>query len=171
MAFVHLHTHSEYSLLDGANRIPELVAHVKKLGMDSLAVTDHGNMHAAWSFYEEAKAQKIRPILGFEAYLAYGPRQAREKPSWAPAAYSHLVLLAKNRTGYKNLVRLTSMAKVKVTETAKMLALEGVQLMGGYGYATEYEMERHLRDAISPTIYAGTNEIQREIISSTYGLR
>jgi DNA polymerase-3 subunit alpha len=106
--FVHLHTHSEYSLLDGANRIPELVAHVKKLGMDSLAVTDHGNMHAAWSFYEEARAQKIRPILGFEAYLAFGPRQAREKPSWAPAAYSHLVLLAKNRTGYRNLVRLTS---------------------------------------------------------------
>src|SRR5688572_20333677 len=108
MPFVHLHTHSEYSLLDGANRIPELVAHVKKLGMDSLAVTDHGNMHAAWSFYEEAKAQGIRPILGFEAYLAFGPRQAREKPSWAPAAYSHLVLLARNRTGYKNLVRLSS---------------------------------------------------------------
>ena len=76
--------------------------------MDSLAVTDHGNMHAAWSFYEEAKAQKIRPILGFEAYLAFGPRQAREKPPWAPAAYSHLVLLARNRAGYKNLVRLTS---------------------------------------------------------------
>src|ERR671918_790055 len=108
MSFVHLHTHSEYSLLDGANRIPDLVAHVKKLGMDSLAVTDHGNMHAAWSFYEEAKAQRIRPILGFEAYLAYGPRQAREKPAWAPAAYSHLVLLARNRAGYRNLVRLTS---------------------------------------------------------------
>jgi DNA polymerase-3 subunit alpha len=108
VSFVHLHTHSEYSLLDGANRIPELVAHVKKLGMDSLAVTDHGNMHAAWSFYEAAKAQKIRPILGFEAYLAFGPRQAREKPSWAPSAYSHLVLLAKNRAGYRNLVRLTS---------------------------------------------------------------
>src|SRR5918996_1128931 len=108
MSFVHLHTHSEYSLLDGANRIPDLVAHVKKLGMDSLAVTDHGNMHAAWSFYEEAKAQKIRPILGFEAYLAFGPRQAREKPAWAPAAYSHLVLLARNRAGYRNLVRLTS---------------------------------------------------------------
>jgi DNA polymerase-3 subunit alpha len=95
-------------LLDGANRIPELVAHVKKLGMDSLAVTDHGNMHAAWSFYEHAKAQKIRPILGFEAYLAFGPRTAREKPQWAPAHYSHLVLLARNRTGYHNLVRLTS---------------------------------------------------------------
>jgi DNA polymerase III subunit alpha len=108
MSFVHLHTHSEYSLLDGANQIPELVAHVKKLGMDSLAVTDHGNMHAAWEFYEEAKKQKIRPILGFEAYLAFGPRSAREKPSWAPAPYSHLVLLARNRAGYKNLVRLTS---------------------------------------------------------------
>src|SRR5215208_3364088 len=108
MSFVHLHTHSEYSLLDGANQIPELVTHVKNLGMDSLAVTDHGNMHAAWEFYEQAKAQKIRPILGFEAYLAFGPRTAREKPSWAPAAYSHLVLLAKNRTGYRNLVRLTS---------------------------------------------------------------
>src|SRR5512134_3934516 len=108
MPFVHLHTHSEYSLLDGANRIPELVAHVKKLGMDSLAVTDHGNLHAAWSFYEQAKAQGIRPILGFEAYLAFGPRQAREKPAWAPAAYSHLVLLARNRTGYRNLIRLSS---------------------------------------------------------------
>jgi DNA polymerase III subunit alpha len=108
MAFAHLHTHSEYSLLDGASRIPDLVAHVAKLGMDSLAVTDHGNMHAAWSFYDAAKAAKIRPILGFEAYLAFGPRQAREKPSNAPAAYSHLVLLARNRAGYKNLVRLTS---------------------------------------------------------------
>jgi DNA polymerase III subunit alpha len=108
MSFVHLHTHSEYSLLDGANQIPELVAHVKKLGMDSLAVTDHGNMHAAWEFYEHAKAHKIRPILGFEAYLAFGPRTAREKPPGAPAPYSHLVLLARNRTGYRNLVRLTS---------------------------------------------------------------
>ncbi|HEU5169537.1 MAG TPA: DNA polymerase III subunit alpha [Gemmatimonadales bacterium] len=108
MAFVHLHTHSEYSLLDGANRLPELVAHVKRLGMDSLAVTDHGNLHAAWGFYEEAKAQGIRPILGFEAYLAFGSRREQQKPAWAPAAYSHLVLLAKSRAGYRNLVRLTS---------------------------------------------------------------
>ena len=108
MAFVHLHTHSEYSLLDGANRLSELVTHVKRLGMDSLAITDHGNMHAAWSFYEEARAQQIRPILGFEAYLAFGPRQAREKLPTAPAIYSHLVLLARNRAGYRNLVRLTS---------------------------------------------------------------
>jgi DNA polymerase III subunit alpha len=113
MPFVHLHTHSEYSLLDGANRIPELVAHVKKLGMDSLAVTDHGNMHAAWAFYHEAKAQQIRPILGFEAYLAFGSRGLREKPPWAPAPYSHLVLLARNQEGYKNLVRLTSIGFIE----------------------------------------------------------
>jgi DNA polymerase III subunit alpha len=108
MPFVHLHTHSEYSLLDGANRIPDLVAQVRKLGMDSLAVTDHGNMHAAWTFYEHAKRQQVRAILGFEAYLAFGPRTLREKPHWAPAPYSHLVLLARNREGYRNLVRLTS---------------------------------------------------------------
>jgi DNA polymerase-3 subunit alpha len=108
MSFVHLHTHSEYSLLDGANRLPDLVAHVRKLGMDSLAVTDHGNLHAAWAFYDEARREKIRPILGFEAYLAFGPRSARERVPGAPAAYSHLVLLAKNRAGYRNLVRLSS---------------------------------------------------------------
>jgi DNA polymerase-3 subunit alpha len=111
MPFVHLHTHSEYSLLDGANRIPELLDRVQALGMDSLAITDHGNLHGAWSFYAEAKARKIRPILGFEAYLAFGSRHAREKPSAdAPggAAYSHLVLLATNRIGYQNLIKLSS---------------------------------------------------------------
>ncbi|MBM4188933.1 MAG: DNA polymerase III subunit alpha [Gemmatimonadetes bacterium] len=108
MGFVHLHTHSEYSLLDGANQIPELVDHVQKLGMDALALTDHGNMHGAWNFYEAAKAKKIRPILGFEAYLAYGDRRSSQKPADAPAHYSHLVLLARNKTGYRNLIRLTS---------------------------------------------------------------
>ncbi len=108
MPFVHLHTHSEYSLLDGANRIPDLVARVAQLGMDSLAITDHGNLHAAYSFYEQARAAKIRPILGCEAYLAFGSRHDRERPSWAPAQYSHLVLLARNRAGYRNLVKLTS---------------------------------------------------------------
>jgi DNA polymerase-3 subunit alpha len=108
MAFVHLHTHSEYSLLDGANRIADVVARVGALGMDSLAITDHGNLHAAYTFYESARAAGIRPILGCEAYVAFGPRQARERPQGAPAAYSHLVLLARNRTGYRNLVKLSS---------------------------------------------------------------
>ena len=108
MPFVHLHTHSEYSLLDGANRIPDLVARTAELGMDTLAVTDHGNLFAATAFYQQARAAKIRPILGFEAYLAFGSRHARERPPGAPAYYSHLVLLAKNRTGYHNLIKLSS---------------------------------------------------------------
>jgi DNA polymerase-3 subunit alpha len=108
MSFVHLHTHSEYSLLDGANRIPDLIERIKGLGMDSLAITDHGNLHAAWSFYEKARAADIRPILGFEAYVAFGSRHIREKPVEAPAQYSHLVLLARDRTGYKNLIKLSS---------------------------------------------------------------
>src|SRR2546427_4430698 len=111
MPFVHLHTHSEYSLLDGANRIPDLLDRVQALGMDSLAITDHGNLHGAWSFYAEAKARKIRPILGLEASPAFGSRHARKKPAAdAPlgAAYSHLVLLAKNRIGYQNLIKLSS---------------------------------------------------------------
>src|SRR6184192_2275447 len=109
MAFVHLHTHSEYSLLDGANRIPELLDRVQALGMDSLAITDHGNLHGAWQFYAEARARKIRAILGFEAYLAFGDRHKRERPPpEAPGPYSHLVLLARSRTGYEHLVKLSS---------------------------------------------------------------
>src|SRR6266566_2378671 len=109
MAFVHLHTHSEYSLLDGANRIPELLDRVQALGMDSLAITDHGNLHGAWQFYAEARARKIRPILGFEAYLAFGDRHKRERPPpEAPGPYSHLVLLARSRTGYEHLIKLSS---------------------------------------------------------------
>ena len=108
MAFVHLHTHSEYSLLDGANRIPKLVERVKALGMDSLAVTDHGNLFGAWHFHSEARAAGIRPIIGIEAYVAFGSRHSREKPADAPNHYAHLVLLARNRDGYRNLVRLAS---------------------------------------------------------------
>ncbi len=108
MPFVHLHTHSEYSLLDGANRIPDLLGRIQTLGMDSLAITDHGNLHGAWQFYNEAKARGVRPILGFEAYLAFGSRHKREKPVDVPAGYSHLVLLAKNRVGYSNLIKLSS---------------------------------------------------------------
>src|SRR2546425_5126111 len=108
MAFVHLHTHSEYSLLDGANRLPDLLDHVRARGMDSLAVTDHGNLHGAWQFYAEAKARQMRPILGFEAYVAFGSRRRRERHPSAPADYSHLVLLAKDRTGYGNLIKLSS---------------------------------------------------------------
>ncbi len=81
--------------------------------MDSLAVTDHGNLHAAWTFYEQANAAKIRPILGFEAYVAFGSRHARERVEGAPGNYSHLVLLAKNKTGYQNLIKLSSIGFVE----------------------------------------------------------
>ena len=108
MTFVHLHTHSEYSLLDGANRIPDLLDRVKALGMDSVALTDHGNLHGALTFYQEARARQIRPIIGCEAYLAFGSRHLREKVPDAPASYSHLVLLARDRRGYANLVKLSS---------------------------------------------------------------
>ena len=108
MAFVHLHTHSEYSLLDGANRIPDLLDRIGALGMDSLALTDHGNLYGAWQFYSAAKARRLRPILGFEAYVAFGSRHKHERSADAPGPYSHLILLAKNRIGYQNLIKLSS---------------------------------------------------------------
>src|SRR5439155_331449 len=91
-----------------AERARDKPAGARALGMDSLAVTDHGNLHGAWQFYTEAKSRGLRPILGFEAYLAFGSRHKREKPVDAPAGYSHLVLLAKNRSGYSNLIKLSS---------------------------------------------------------------
>jgi len=108
MSFVHLHTHSEYSLLDGANRIDALIDRAIQLGMPAIALTDHGNLHGAWEFQEKARKKGIRPILGFEAYVAYGDRRARGTPDGAPGPYSHLVLLAANRTGYRNLIQLSS---------------------------------------------------------------
>ncbi|MFQ5746935.1 MAG: DNA polymerase III subunit alpha [Gemmatimonadota bacterium] len=108
MSFVHLHTHSEYSLLDGANRIDDLLERTEALGMPALALTDHGNLHGAWEFQEKARARGIRPILGFEAYVAYGDRRSKERPDGAPADYAHLILLAADTTGYRNLIRLSS---------------------------------------------------------------
>ncbi|MFQ5678981.1 MAG: DNA polymerase III subunit alpha [Gemmatimonadota bacterium] len=108
MSFVHLHTHSEYSLLDGANRIDALVDRAAELGMPALALTDHGNLFGAWAFQEKARKRGLRPIIGCEVYMAYGDRRQRERPMGAPAPYSHLILLAADRRGYQNLVRLTS---------------------------------------------------------------
>jgi len=108
MSFVHLHTHSEYSLLDGANRIDDLVDRAVELGMPALALTDHGNLFGAWEFQEKARAKGLRPIIGCEAYVAYGDRRSRERPKRAPADYAHLVLLATNREGWQNLIKLSS---------------------------------------------------------------
>ncbi|MEM0983671.1 MAG: DNA polymerase III subunit alpha [Planctomycetota bacterium] len=104
---MHLHLHSEYSLLDGGNRLDKLVKRVAELGMDAVAVTDHGNMHAAVSFYEQAKAAGIKPILGCEAYVAPGDRTDRTYTGVQDGGY-HLVLLAENLTGWQNLMKLGS---------------------------------------------------------------
>lgn len=107
--FVHLHCHTHYSLLDGANRIPELVEQTKKLGMTAAAITDHGNLFGAIEFYTECKAAGINPVIGYEAYLAPGSRTDKT-PARRGEAYSHLTLLAKNVTGFKNLIKLSSLA-------------------------------------------------------------
>jgi DNA polymerase-3 subunit alpha len=107
--FVHLHCHTHYSLLDGANRVPELMKHVKKLGMNACAMTDHGNLYGAIEFYREAKAAGINPIIGYEAYVAPGKRTEREAKKRGEAGY-HLTLLAKNERGFKNLIKMASYA-------------------------------------------------------------
>jgi DNA polymerase-3 subunit alpha len=107
--FVHLHCHTHYSLLDGANRVPELVDHVKKLGMNACAITDHGNLFGAIEFYLACKAAGINPIIGYEAYVAPGKRSEREAKKRGEAGY-HLTLLAKNATGFKNLIKMASHA-------------------------------------------------------------
>jgi DNA polymerase-3 subunit alpha len=116
--FVHLHLHTEYSLLDGGNRVKKLVARVKELGMDAVAVTDHGNVHAAMEFYHAARAEGIKPILGIEAYVAAdrngkpGDRLDRTHTGVKDGGF-HLVLLAQNLTGWRHLMRLSSDAYAK----------------------------------------------------------
>lgn len=107
--FVHLHTHSHYSLLDGLTKIDELVARVKEFGMDSIAVTDHGTLYSAVEFYKKAKAAGIKPILGMETYVAPRDRFSREPNE----KYYHLILLAKNNTGWKNLMKLSTKAHLE----------------------------------------------------------
>ena len=109
--FTHLHLHSVYSLLDGAIRIPDLMKYVKQQGMDSVAITDHGNMFGAVDFYESAKKEGIKPIIGCEVYVAAGSRkEKRQVNKIADGGNYHLVLLAKNKKGYKNLIKLSSIA-------------------------------------------------------------
>ena len=110
--FVHLHCHSHYSLLDGAGKIKDLVKRAKDLGMPALALTDHGNLYGALEFYQEAAKQGIKPIIGYEAYMAHGNRTDKSADS-KKKAYSHLTLLAQNYTGYKNLLKLASVANLE----------------------------------------------------------
>ena len=107
MAFTHLHVHTEYSLLDGSNKIKEYVKRVKELGMDSAAITDHGVMYGVIDFYKACRAEGIRPILGCEVYVAPNSRFDKELTG-GDDRYYHLVLLAENNTGYNNLTKIVS---------------------------------------------------------------
>ena len=104
--FTHLHLHTQFSLLDGACRLGELVSRAKELGMTSLAITDHGNMYGAVDFYRECKKQGIKPIIGCEVYVA--PRSRYDRDKVLDGKYNHLVLLVKNEIGYKNLIKMVS---------------------------------------------------------------
>ena len=106
MAFVHLHVHTEFSLLDGACRIDQIAKRAKELGQTALAVTDHGVMYGAVNFYKACLAEGIQPIIGCEVYVA--PRSRHQKEHGLDNNYSHLILLCRNETGYRNLCYLVS---------------------------------------------------------------
>ncbi|MCX6798158.1 MAG: DNA polymerase III subunit alpha, partial [Candidatus Falkowbacteria bacterium] len=111
MSFVHLHNHTHYSLLDGLTKIDELVNYVKEQGSPAIAITDHGTMYGVVEFYEKCKKAGLKPIIGVEAYLAPGSRH--DKNTRSDARSFHLLLLAKNNIGYKNLIKLTSVAHLE----------------------------------------------------------
>ena len=111
MPFTHLHVHTEYSLLDGASRIGDLIAQTKALGMDSIAITDHGSMFGVIDFYKEAKKQGIKPIIGCEVYVAPSDRHIKEEVEGV--RYYHLILLAETNEGYRNLSKLVSLASIE----------------------------------------------------------
>jgi DNA polymerase III subunit alpha len=107
-SFVHLHLHTQFSLLDGANQIEPLVQQIKAFGQPAVAMTDHGNMFGAIEFYRKAKAAGVKPIIGCEAYMALGSRHAKKDSGLAHNDYYHLILLARNLTGYQNLIKIVS---------------------------------------------------------------
>ena len=106
--FVHLHVHTQYSLLDGFSKIPDLISYAKEQGMDAIAITDHGNMFGAVEFYQEAKKQAIKPIIGCEVYLTQGSHLEKNQ-----RGMYHLILLAKNNVGYHNLMKICSAGQIE----------------------------------------------------------
>ncbi len=111
MSFVHLHVHSEYSLLDGLSRIPSLVSRAKELNMPAVALTDHGTMFGAVHFYNAAKKEGIKPLIGMEAYLS--PRSMHDRDHQLDSRTAHLLLLAENTQGYQNLLKIATAAQLE----------------------------------------------------------
>ncbi|MDR0817421.1 MAG: DNA polymerase III subunit alpha, partial [Clostridiales Family XIII bacterium] len=151
MPFTHLHVHTEYSLLDGAARINDLIAEAKKLGMDSLAITDHGNMFGVVDFYKAAKAADIHPVIGCEVYTA--PRGMEDKDPVKDKYQGHLVLLAENNTGYKNLMKIVSAAYKK-----------------GFYYKprTDKEMLRKHSEGLIALSACLAGDVQRHLLNDDY---
>src|ERR1041384_1755030 len=111
--FVHLHLHSEYSLLDAAGRLDRLMEKAHELNLPALALTDHGVLYGAIEFYQSARAKGIKPIIGCEVYVAPGSRLEKKTTSGSRDVYHHLGLLAKDETGYKNLIKLVTAAHLE----------------------------------------------------------
>ena len=152
MSFTHLHVHTEYSLLDGSNKIKEYVSRVKELGMNSAAITDHGVMYGVIDFYKAARAAGIKPILGCEVYVAPGSRFDREL-SHGDDRYSHLVLLAENNKGYQNLMKIVSKGFVE-----------------GYYYKPRVDMEvlETYHEGIIALSACLAGEVQRYLVRGLY---
>ncbi len=152
MSFAHLHVHTEYSLLDGSNKIKEYAARVKELGMNSAAITDHGVMFGVIEFYKAAKAEGINPILGCEVYVAPNSRFDRET-SHGEDRYYHLVLLAENNTGYQNLMKIVSKGFVD-----------------GYYYKPRVDMEilERFHEGIIALSACLAGEVQRYLVRGLY---
>ncbi len=152
MAFTHLHVHTEYSLLDGSSKINELTARAKELGMDSIAITDHGVMYGVIDFYRAAKANGIKPILGCEVYVSPNSRFQKEAGG-SEDRYYHLVLLAENNTGYANLMKIVSKGFVD-----------------GFYYKprVDYEVLREYHEGIIALSACLAGEVQRYIARSMY---
>ena len=152
MSFTHLHVHTEYSLLDGSNKIKEYVSRVKELGMNSAAITDHGVMYGVIDFYKAARAAGIKPVLGCEVYVAPGSRFDREL-SHGDDRYYHLVLLAENNQGYQNLMKIVSKGFVE-----------------GYYYKPRVDMEvlETYHEGIIALSACLAGEVQRYLVRGLY---
>ena len=152
MAFAHLHVHTEYSLLDGSNKIKEYVEKIKALGMTAGAITDHGVMYGVIDFYKAAREAGINPVLGCEVYVAPGSRLDREMVH-GEDRYYHLVLLAENNTGYSNLMKIVSKGFVE-----------------GYYYKPRVDMEvlEKYHEGIIALSACLAGEVQRNLVRGMY---